>query len=52
MIDFIDPFTYLLDHSNAIREVIETTTETLTTGKYVLNFFESLLKKATGKSGK
>ena len=33
-----------------IKEVMQSTTETVASGKYVLNFFEALLKKALTKS--
>eukprot|EP00347_Sterkiella_histriomuscorum_P008658 403344256 len=50
IIDYVDPFTYLSENPYAVREIMESTTEAVTTGKYVINFFETLLKKAMGKS--
>lgn len=50
IIDYVDPFTYLEENPGAIKEIMESTVEAVTTGKYVINFFETLLKKAMGKS--
>lgn len=50
IIDYVDPFTYIEENPNAIKEIMESTVEAVTTGKYVVNFFETLLKKAKGKS--
>lgn len=48
-IDYIDPFKYLQENPNIMKEIMESTTETITLGKYVVNCFESLLKSAKSK---
>ena len=50
MVDYLDPFQFIEENPQMIKEVMETTTETLVSGKYVLNFFEAFLKKALTKS--
>ena len=50
ILDYVDPFTYLNENPGAIREIMESTVEALTTGKYVINFFETLLKKSMGNT--
>jgi len=50
LIEYLDPFKFTIDNPNLIKEVMQSTTETLASGKYVLNFFEALLKKALTKS--
>jgi len=44
-LEYIDPIGYLNENPGAIREMIEFSTETLVVGKYVLNFFEALMRK-------
>jgi hypothetical protein len=50
LIEYLDPFKFTTDNPKLIKEVMQSTTETLASGKYVLNFFEALLKKALTKS--
>jgi hypothetical protein len=46
LIDFIEPWAYISERPGIVKEIIESTIESVTSGKYVLNFFEALLKKA------
>lgn len=50
MVDYLEPYSYLESHPSTVKEVLESATDTLTNGKYVLNFFEALLKKALTRS--
>ena len=50
ILDFVDPYLFIEQNPGVIGEVIESTIEAVTTGKYVLNFFETLLKKAMGST--
>lgn len=49
-IEYIDPFKYLEENPTIIREILESTVEGVAVGKYVINFFESLLRSAKTKS--
>ena len=47
MVDYIScPYEYLEQNPQTIKEIIESTLDTQQSGKYVLNFFEAMLKKA------
>jgi hypothetical protein len=48
-VEYIDPYKYLQENGGLVREMIESTLVTVTTGKYVLNFFESILRQAKTK---
>ena len=50
MIDYIEPYTYLAEHQDAVKEIIESTLDIGNNGKYVLVFFETILKKALVRS--
>jgi hypothetical protein len=45
MLDHIDALQYIKENPNAISEMINFSKETLVMGKYVLAFFESILRK-------
>ena len=44
-LEHIDILKYLQDQPNAIREMIVHASEEILIGKYVLSFFEALLRK-------
>ena len=44
-LDYLDPVQYLQENENAVEEMIGYSSETLVIGKYVLVFFEALLRK-------
>jgi hypothetical protein len=46
LIDYIEPQSYINENPGMMREMMESSKQTATSGKYVINFFESLLKKA------
>lgn len=48
-IDYIDVFKFLEENKTIIKEVIQSTIEINTVGKYVLNFFETFLRVAKTK---
>ena len=48
-IDYIDIFKFLQENPRIIKDVIDSTLETNMIGKYVLNFFENLLRAAKSK---
>ncbi len=50
LVEYINPIEYIKENPQTIKDVIRSTTETLQNGKYVLNFFEALLKKALGRT--
>ena len=49
IVDYVEPYTYLTEHPNTVKEIIDSTIDTTLNGKYQLNFFESLLKKALNR---
>jgi hypothetical protein len=47
MVDYIPcPYEYLEQNPHTINEIMDSTLDTQQSGKYVLNFFEAILKKA------
>lgn len=52
MVEYLEPFSYLAEHPSIVRDVIESTVESVTSGKYVINFFEAFLKKALSRGNK
>lgn len=50
-IDYIDPFKYLDENPLIIREILKCTLEGTAVARYVINFFESLLRAAKSKTG-
>jgi ABC-type antimicrobial peptide transport system ATPase subunit len=48
-IDYIEPYQFLEEQKYLVKEMIESTVETNYIGKYVINFFESILKSAKAK---
>lgn len=49
-IEYIDPYKYIEENPQLVREIMESTTDTITLGKYVINCLESLLKQAKAKN--
>jgi hypothetical protein len=52
MVDYLEPFSYLAEHPHTVKEIIDSTVESVSSGKYVLNFFETFLKKALTSASK
>lgn len=44
IIDYIDPIKFLEENPNIMKEIIESSIDTINIGKYVLNFLETLLR--------